>query len=55
MNSKAYRAISSSQSKKYFARSKNWSGGQGSSSAFLPATEKPIDLTAKQIRKKKSP
>jgi hypothetical protein len=55
MNSKAYRAISSSQSKKYFARSKNWSGGQGSSSAFLPATKKPIDLPVKQIRKKKSP
>jgi hypothetical protein len=55
MNSKAYRAISSSQSKKYFARSKNWSGGQASSSAFLPATKKPFDLPAKQITKKKSP
>jgi len=55
MNSKAYRAISSSQSKKYFARNKNWSGGQASSSAFLPATKKPLGLPAKQVTKKKSP
>jgi hypothetical protein len=55
MNSKAYRAISSSQSKKYFARSKNWSGGQASSSAFLPAAKKAIGLPAKQVTKKKSP
>jgi hypothetical protein len=55
MNSKAYRAISSSQSKKYFARSKNWSGGQASGSAFLPTAKKPIVLSAKQIPKKKSP
>jgi hypothetical protein len=36
VNSKAYRAVSSAQSKKYFARKKSWSGMNSSQSAFLP-------------------
>ena len=41
VNSKAYRAVSSAQSKRYFARNKNWSGCAPSKSAFLPAQPKP--------------
>ncbi|NCW27829.1 MAG: hypothetical protein EBV83_05990 [Verrucomicrobia bacterium] len=41
MNSKAYRAVTSSKSKRYFARNKNWSGGQASNSAFIPPQSKP--------------
>jgi hypothetical protein len=55
MNSKAYRAITASESKYYFAWNNTLSGGQASSSAFLPAAKKPLGLPAKQVTKKKSP
>ncbi|CAM8638921.1 hypothetical protein MCEMIH22_00956 [Candidatus Methylacidiphilaceae bacterium] len=40
MNSKAYRAVSSAQSKRYFARKKSWSGENSSQSEFLPQKTK---------------
>jgi hypothetical protein len=52
VNSKAYRAVSSAQSKKYFARKKSWSGVNSSQSAFLPHKTKPAIM---QTVSKKQP
>jgi len=42
VNSKAYRAVSSAQSKHYFARKKSWSSVNSSNSAFLPRKTPPV-------------
>jgi len=51
VNSKAYRAVSSAQSKRYFARKKSWSGTEISHSAFLPYKTKPPILQAVSNKK----
>jgi len=58
VNSKAYRAVSSAQSKRYFARKKSWSGENTSHSAFLPNKTKPPiqqNLSKKQPTPTKNP
>jgi hypothetical protein len=43
VNSKAYRAVSSAQSKRYFARKKSWLQSQTDKSAFIPAQKRPLN------------